>query len=182
LRCLEDPDKGFILVYEDGLYVFRGEMGTGFGNAPKINFSEIAIDEGGVLMDLGGRVSYSKNSFNYGSLSGNLVNYQEKFLSIGDDSLYSGSGKSEKLVIGNFDLVRGRKFRINSEKGIDFDLLVISQERHSGHLVMGNSLIMQYGFINSQRIMSGASDVLFNLTEIGSKLVDESEKRGSSGA
>ncbi len=180
LMDLEDREKNFIVLYDNQVYVFRGIINVLFNfGSYQYNITEVTIDKTGVLTDVSGRLNYQQRGFRdeRGSLDAKLSDYQKKFLSLRDDNLFQG----EKLMIGNFNEVLGRKFHIHSEQGIDFELDTINQEIHSGHLVMENQLVFQHGFINGQRNIPGASNVFFDLekTRIGSTLVDLSNKRGS---
>lgn len=173
-------ERGFIVLYDNGVYLFRGNINSVFASGSKTyNFSEIAIDRSGVVTDIAGRFSYDLTSFKdlQGKLDNVLFEYKNKFISIKDDYLFT----DHKFLTGNFDLVLARKFTINSDGGIDYELYTINKNIHKGHLIKDNSLILQHGFINNQRVLTGASGILYELykTRVGSTLVDVTNKRGS---
>lgn len=177
---LEDEGKNFIVLYDNQVYVFRGLIDVLFNYVSvQYNITEIAIDKSGVLTDVSGRLDYENEVFSdsSGSLNSKLAFFENKFLSLREDSLFSG----EKLMRGNFNEVLGREFKVNNKEGIDFELNTINKEIHSGHLIKDNRLIFQQGFINSQRDMPGASNVFIEpeKTLIGTTLVDLTKKRGS---
>lgn len=179
LNIWVEDDLAFIRVYDDGVYVFRGDVITSFDEGGHVfNFTEVAIDKSGVLTDISGRFSVRFDGFydSSGALSGNLADYSYKFLSLSDDSLSEGG----KIITGNLNEVFGRRFLIISDGGIDYELPTRDLNINSGHLVKGNSLVLQQGFINSQRLISGASDGLFDFSRVGSSLVDNSGRRGDS--
>jgi hypothetical protein len=162
LRELEEKKEGFITIHEIGIYLFGGEINTLYGLNIKTNISELCIDDDGVMTD-----------FSQSTLQ--IPQFEKKILRIKDDQEYP----NQKLLTGNFELTKGRRFTINSDDGIDFEFTLMSEEVHSGHLIKDNSLVFQHGFINTQRIQPGASDVLNEYTRIGTTLVDINKKRGS---
>ena len=169
LGIWREDDFAFFKLYNDGVYVFRGDVVTSFRDGGfEINFSEVAVDKLGVLTDISGRYA-----FNSGGLGDGLSKYNYKFISLGDDYLKDGG----KIISGNLDEVFGRRFLIISDKGIDYELPTRDLNINSGHLIKGNSLVLQQGFISSQRVLSGASDVLFDFSRVGSSLVDNSGRR-----
>jgi hypothetical protein len=174
----EEDESSFIVIYDNGVYVFQGDIVTVFNNKGRLfNFSEVAIDDSGVVSDIVGRLKFEDGYFtdSFGNLNSDLVDYESKFISIKDDLLFLDG----KIMDGNFDEVMGRRFTINSALGIDYEFVTISGGFHNGHLIEYNSLVFQLGFINSQREGSGASDVLVEGTRLGSSLVDLSGRRGS---
>jgi len=176
LSILDEDTSSFMKVYDNGVYLFHGVIGTSFLDG-RFNFSEVAIDSSGVVTDIVDRLSYDDGVLrdSLGNLESTLGDYSNKFISIGDDATFSGG----KVMRGNFDKVLGRQFQINSEGGIDYEFMTADLLVHSGHLITDNSLILQLGFINAQRYVAGTSDVLLDATRVGSSLVDPSSRRGA---
>jgi len=163
LRNLDYYESAFVIIHNDGLYVFRGIIDTIFSaNSGKFNFTEIAVDKNGVQTDL------------MGGSSARVSGYEKRFLIFNRDDEYS----SNMLLNGNFDLVIGREIIMNS-LGMDYELPTSRGEVHGGRIVKGNSLVLEHGFINAQRAIPGVSGVYRGYSRVGTTLSDIDGTRGS---